>query len=94
MNEDGRGINPGTKCATIIFGWQSRGAYKSIRGGDNEHGKAASCGQHIATIFLDSNWDGHQTQERSQQKLRDECLLTLLIVVSRFSYFQLDSGPM
>ena len=29
MNEDGRGINPGTKCATIIFGWQSRRASNS-----------------------------------------------------------------
>ena len=28
-NEDGRGFSSGTKCATIIFGWQSRRASNS-----------------------------------------------------------------
>ena len=46
------------------------------------------CTYLLQQLFLEAINEGHQTQERSQQKPSNECLLTLIIVVSRFSSMQ------
>ena len=42
-------------------------------------------GQSVQQLFLDGNREGHQTQEKDDEKLKNECLLTKMPVVSRFS---------
>ena len=39
----------------------------------------------LQQLFLDGNREGHQTQEKDDEKLKNECLLTKMPVVSRFS---------